>query len=97
MLFIYQNLGEASRLKHQFDKAENLQKEAINLRKELNDEIGLADALSSLGLVYAQQCRHEEAEEAFLESISLYQKHGADSQIKRVNSYIDTMKTCPNY
>jgi tetratricopeptide (TPR) repeat protein len=97
MAAIYKNLGETARLKHDFIRAEELQKKAVELLRELDDEIGLADAISSLGLVYAHQCKHSEAEALFGEAISIFQQHQADSQVRRVRSYIDTMRSCPNY
>lgn len=94
---LYQNLGESYRSAHEFKKALDFQLKSVEFRRDIGDEIELADALSSLGLVYAHQCEHESAERIFNESIALYQKHGIQSQAKRVKSYIDTLKSCPNY
>jgi tetratricopeptide (TPR) repeat protein len=94
---VYRNLGESARRKHDFDQAEHYQKEAISVSEQLEDKVGLADAIGNLGLVYAQQCRHKEAEAEFEKSIAIYEKLHAVSQIKRIKSYIDTMRTCPNY
>jgi|GEM_PF-3967516 len=94
---VYQNLGESARLNHRFVASEEFHRKSIELRKKLDDDVALADSISSLGLTFAQQCRHEEAEALFNESIEIFEKERANSQVCRVKSYIDALRSCPKY
>lgn len=63
-------------------------------REELAD---IADAVGNLGVIFAQQCIHEEAAAKFVEAREMYESLNAATEVKRIDMLFDRMKSCPKY
>lgn len=89
--------GTFARLRGEFDKAQRLMNESLNYWTETNNESGIADTLSRLGILEYDQSRFEEAIKLHEKSLEICKKTGNKLNISRnLNNLANAYSSCGN-
>jgi predicted ATPase/DNA-binding CsgD family transcriptional regulator len=75
--------GVLAHYQGEYDRSDELSREALELSRALDDARGVADALTGLALVRRTRGDYDEAEALFREALSVYEELGAEDAIAR--------------
>lgn len=73
--------GSLARVQRDYDSAEKLVRESLDLWRSLGDEVGLANALNHLGFIAQWRGEYESAEQLHSESLARARDAGDDSEV----------------
>ena len=87
--FSLNNLGQALHYLEHFDEALERRFEALNLAREQDNQIWMADALYGLGETYNAMQKQQDAERMLNEALELYNQNQAMAYAKELEAFMD--------
>lgn len=75
------NIGVIYRTQKKYDRAEEIYRESVAIKKKLNDSLGLAASYLNLGALYGTMGKTEKALDFLQQSIALYQLLGQAAEV----------------
>ncbi len=79
----YDNLGKSYYLKNNIDSALFNFTKSLNIRKRINDTLGIGLSFENLGLIYYQKGEYEKAIESHLQALFIFKKFRNPKNISR--------------
>lgn len=83
----YNTLGNIYISREQFEKAKQQHEAAIEIRKQLNDKLALAESYNNLGVIYSNQKNWNQAAKYYYLALDIYSKEYDEN-----HPYIGTLK-----
>lgn len=88
LFFSLLNLGEAARKLDDFKEALAARQQALNIAKEVNNQLWMAYALQEIGEMYHDTQRYQKAYPFFYEALELYEVNHAHADIEHLRTFL---------
>lgn len=81
----YHNLAIVYEAQSNFEEAIKLNQKSLAIKKEINDQIGIANSLNNLGGIYDQQGDYPKATSFYQQAYSIYKRKGDKEKVALIN------------